>query len=96
MDPDQAQEVIFDGQKVEQDPIIAPCDKAGGSTSHGVQNEMVGGGNNSGEDDGGINHADSNDSNAPPAQSARLSQGNGCNGESDKEGVSKVERRHGS
>lgn len=93
--PDSPQKVVLDWQEVEEQAVELPGKKAGNSTGNGVQDEMVGGSNNGGQDNARIDHADGNNGQSLPPKLSRASEGNGGDGESNKEGVAEVKRRHG-
>ncbi len=95
MQPQGPEEVVLDDEKVEEDAVGVPCDTANDGPCNGVENKVVGRGDDGGEDEGGVGQAGGDDGGALPGPGAEGVQGKRGDGEADEEGIAKVKRGHG-
>lgn len=96
MDPESIQEVVLQRQEVEQQVVVVPRDQASERSGDGVEDEVVCGRDNGGENNAGVDHANANCRKPLPAHPALASEGHAGDGETDEERVAEMERRHGS
>lgn len=93
---DEPEEVILDNAEVEKEAVSVP----GKTTDHGagnsVQDEVVGRCHDSSEDESWIRHAEDDNSDTLPGARSKTIDRKGGDRETNKQGISEVERRHGS
>lgn len=96
MDADEREEVVLDDAQVEEEAIGVPGNATDNSASDGIEDEVVRGGNDGGEDESRVGHAASDNGNAFPGARAEAVDGQRGDGQADEERVAEVERGHGS
>lgn len=84
VDADEPKEVVLDDAEVKKDVVEVPGNAADHSASNGVENEVVGGGNNDREDQGRVGQATYNDGDALPRSRADTVDGEGRDGKTNQ------------
>lgn len=95
MDTHRPQEVVLEDEKVQEDAVGIPRDTAYNGAGDGIEDEMVRGCDNGGQDDRGVGHAQAHDGETLPRGRSQAGDGERRDCQSDKKGVSEMERWHG-
>lgn len=96
VDAAEPEEVVLANAEVEENAVSVPGGSANHGTSNGVDNEMVGGGDNGSQDKSRIGQAEDDNGDSLPGAGAETSDGKGGDGETDEKRVTEVKRWHSS
>lgn len=98
MNPETGQEVVLQGEQIEQDPVAAPAQGTDESPCHCVEDEVVGCCDDSDEDEEWVAEANKTAGQTTPREVSLvlLWEWDCHDGDSNQEGISKVQRGHSS
>jgi hypothetical protein len=75
VDAEKPEEVILHNAQVKKNAVCMPSNTADHRSCNGVQDEVVGGGNNGGKDESRVGHAYNNNSNVLPGVGSKATDG---------------------